>query len=265
MEYSTTQQVSADQARAAVSEAGFPNAVVQTSGTGGDYQISVRTGQISNTDQKEILEAIGGVADGADKVRDELIGPSLGDELRQKALIAFGVALLVQMLYLAIRFKWTFGVSAVAAMFHDVIIVLGLFAWLGKPIDGVFLAAALTIIGLSVNDTVVVFDRIREQWQKSRGREMAPVANQACLDTMPRTVNTGLGAMFILAALAVLGGDSLQDFAIALLVGLAVGTYSSVFMATPLYLQFHKKWPMAKAEPRKKRSVRDPGDTGAVV
>jgi SecD/SecF fusion protein len=82
---------------------------------------------------------------------------------------------------------------------------------------------------------------------------------------MPRTVNTGLGAMFILAALAVLGGDSLQDFAIALLVGLAVGTYSSVFTATPLYLQFHKKWPMAKAEPRKKRSVRDPGDTGAVV
>jgi len=169
------------------------------------------------------------------------------------------------MLYLAVRFKWTFGVSAVAAMFHDVIIVVGIFAWLGKPIDGVFLAAALTIIGLSVNDTVVVFDRIREQWRKTRGLDMAATANQACLDTMPRTVNTGLGAMFILAALAILGGDSLQDFAIALLLGLAVGTYSSVFTATPLSLMLHKKWPMAKAEPVKKKAARDPSDTGAVV
>jgi SecD/SecF fusion protein len=150
-------------------------------------------------------------------------------------------------------------------MFHDVVIVVGIFAWLGKPIDGVFLAAALTIIGLSVNDTVVVFDRIREQWRKTKGLDMATTANQACLDTMPRTVNTGLGAMFILAALAVLGGESLQDFAIALLLGLAIGTYSSVFMATPLSLMFHKKWPMAKAEPVKRKTQRDPSDTGAVV
>ena len=103
-------------------------------------------------------------------------------------------------------------------MFHDVVIVTGVFAWLDKPIDGVFLAAALTIIGLSVNDTVVVFDRIRERWfgyaSRSPSRE---VANKAAVETMPRTVNTGLGAMFILAALAVLGGDSLRDFAIALL------------------------------------------------
>ena len=180
-------------------------------------------------------------------------------------LIAFGIALAVQMLYLAIRFKWTIGASAVAAMFHDVIIVVGIFAWLGKPIDGVFLAAALTIIGLSVNDSVVVFDRIREQWQTTKERDMAKVANQACLDPMPRTVNTGLGAMFILAALAVLGGDSLQDFAIALLLGLAIGTYSSVFTATPLSLMFHKKWPLPKAEATKKRAVRDPSDSGAVV
>jgi SecD/SecF fusion protein len=144
--------------------------------------------------------------------------------------------------------------------------VVGLFAWLGKPIDGVFLAAALTIIGLSVNDSVVVFDRIREMWVGSRGKEFADVANTAVLETMPRTVNTGLGAMFILVTLAVLGGDSLRDFAIALVVGLAIGTYSSVFTATPLAVKLHKRWPMSSAPPVKKiRTQRDPADSGAVI
>jgi SecD/SecF fusion protein len=262
MEYSTTRPVTADEARAAVADAGFANAVVQESD---ENKIAVRTGQITNDEEVEVREAVGSVAGGATKERDELIGPSLGSELRQKALIAFGIALLVQMLYLAVRFKWTIGASAVIAMFHDVILVLGIFAWLGKPIDGVFLASALTIIGLSVNDSVVVFDRIRERWQGSKDRDYAAVANTATLETMPRTVNTGLGAMFILAALAVLGGDSLEDFAIALLLGLAIGTYSSVFTATPISVYLHKKWPMPKAEAGKKRQARDPSDSGAVV
>ena len=107
-------------------------------------------------------------------------------------------------------------------MAHDVVLVVGLFAWLDKPIDGIFLAAAMTIVGLSVNDTVVVFDRVRERWYGSEPEdEFNDLANKAAVETVPRTVNTGLGAMFILAALAFLGGDSLQDFAIALLVGLS--------------------------------------------
>lgn len=261
MEYSTNQPVTVDEARAAVSDAGFANAVVQESD---NDKIAVRTGQISNDDEFEIKEAIGEIAGGATKERDELIGPSLGSELRTKALIAFGIALLVQMLYLAVRFKWTIGASAVLAMFHDVVVVLGIFAWLGKPIDGVFLAAALTIIGLSVNDSVVVFDRIREEWQKTRETDFARVANQASIDTMPRTVNTGLGAMFILAALAFLGGDSLQDFAIALLLGLFIGTYSSVFVATPLASYLQERWPMPRAA-KVKRGPRAPDDSGAVI
>ena len=263
MEYSTTQPITADQARQAVADAGFANAVVQESD---NNKIAVRTGQISNQDQVRIRAAIGEIAGTATKERDELIGPSLGDELRTKALIAFGIALLVQMIYLAIRFKWTIGLSAVLAMFHDVVLVTGVFAWLDKPIDGVFLAAALTIIGLSVNDSVVVFDRIREAWHHTKSRDMVAVANQAALDTMPRTVNTGLGAMFILAALAILGGDSLQDFALALLLGLVIGTYSSVFTATPLSLLLHQRWPLPKSEPTKKnRPGRDPADSGAVL
>jgi len=263
MEYSTTQPLSADRAREAVVDAGFPSAVVQESD---NDKITVRTGQISNQDEVTIRESLSEAAGQATKERDELIGPSLGSELRTKALIAFGIALLAQMLYLGIRFKWTFGAAAVTAMFHDVILVLGVFAWLGKPIDGVFLAAALTIVGLSVNDTVVVFDRVRENWTGSKGKEFATVANTAALDTMPRTVNTGLGAMFILAALAVLGGDSLRDFSIALLLGLAIGTYSSVFTATPLAVILQKRWPLSStAKVRVSKESRAPSDSGAVL
>ena len=148
------------------------------------------------------------------------------------------MALAAQLGYLAIRFRWQWGAAAVTAMFHDVLLLVGVFAWLGKPIDGVFLAALLTVIGSSVNDSVVVFDRIRELAGALRGTRRRPpfasVANRACLQTVPRTVNTGLGAVFILTALALLGGDSLVDFAIALLIGIAVGTYSSMFLATPI-------------------------------
>jgi SecD/SecF fusion protein len=260
LEYSTSTPLTADQAREVVADVGYPEATVQETDQGA---ISVRVGQITDDERDEIEAAIDEAGGGATQERDEKIGASLGNELRDKALIAFAIALLVQMLYLAIRFKWTFGVSAVLAMFHDLLIVVGVFAWLEKPIDGIFLAAGMTIIGLSVNDTVVVFDRVRERWRLSKDEGFVEIANRAAVETMPRTVNTGLGAMFILAALAVLGGDSLRDFAIALLLGLLIGTYSSVFTATPLVTYLQERWPMARAQ--KVKVARDPEDSGAVL
>jgi SecD/SecF fusion protein len=261
LEITPTQTISADQAREAVAGAGFPEATVQEADGG---QITVRVGEISDDEAVAITDAVGDVAGGAVTEEDTAIGASLGDELRNKALIAFAIAFAAQLLYLAVRFKWTFGAAAVLAMLHDVIIVTGVFAWLDKPIDGVFLAAAMAIIGLSINDTVVVFDRIRERWFGSRDEPFDQVANLAAVETMPRTVNTGLGAMFILAALAVLGGDSLRDFAIALLLGLLIGTYSSVFTATPLLTYLQRISPLARAA-RVKRVVETPDDSGAVV
>jgi SecD/SecF fusion protein len=129
----------------------------------------------------------------------------------------------------------------VLAMLHDLLIVVGIFAWLGKPIDGVFLAAALTIIGVSVNDSIVTLDRVRELWSQNRTKPLPAVTNTALLQTAPRTINTGLGAMFILAALTFLGGSSLTDFALALLLGLIIGTYSSAFTAAPLMLVFEER------------------------
>ncbi|WP_351228982.1 protein translocase subunit SecD [Streptomyces sp. NPDC002133] len=238
IEYSTATPVAPDRARAALAEAGFPRAIVQTSG---ENQLTVRTHQLSNAQATEISETVSDLTRSANKLRDEAIGPSLGKELRQGAVIALAVALGAQLIYLAARFHWLFGTAAVAALAHDVVILIGIFAWLGKPIDGVFLAALLTVIGYSVNDSVVVFDRIRELRRRDRKTPFSRITNQALLQTLPRTVNTGMGAAFILTALAVLGGESLTDFALALLTGLAVGTYSSMFTATPLAIELHNR------------------------
>ncbi|MFE9677009.1 protein translocase subunit SecD [Streptomyces sp. NPDC006259] len=244
IEYSTTAPVSADRARDALADAGFPRAVVQTSG---EDALTVRTDELSNAEEARITETIDDLTGTAEKTRDELIGPSLGAELRRGAVIALGTALAAQLLYLAVRFRWTFGTAAVAAMAHDALILIGVFAWLGKPVDGVFLAALLTVIGYSVNDSVVVFDRVRELWPGGKtaaapGRTpFARVTNTAILQTVPRTVNTGMGAAFILSALALLGGDSLTDFALALLIGIVVGTYSSMFTAAPLAVELHSR------------------------
>ncbi|MFF7104077.1 protein translocase subunit SecD [Streptomyces nigra] len=238
IEYGTSSPVDPDRARAALADAGFPGAVVQESG---DRRISVRTDRLTNAEAAAVTEAVDAVGGGADKLRDETIGPSLGKELRQGALIALAVALGAQLLYLSARFRWLFGSAAVAALAHDVVILVGIFAWLGKPIDGVFLAALLTVIGYSVNDSVVVFDRVRDLMRRKPEAPFATVAERALLQTLPRTVNTGMGAAFILTALAVFGGDSLTDFALALLIGVAVGTYSSMFTATPLAVELHRR------------------------
>jgi SecD/SecF fusion protein len=266
IEVSTARPVDPDRARAVVAEAGFPTAVVHESG---DDDITVRTGELTDDEAARIREALADAGGGAEVVRDELIGPSLGDELRRNALIALGVALAAQLAYLAIRFRWTFGTGAVVALFHNVVIVLGIFAWLGKPIDGIFLAALLTIIGYTVNDSVVVFDRIREKWTESPGSPFPRVANAAILATLPRTVNTGISTLFILAALLVLGGDSLSDFALALLLGILVGTYSSNFTATPLAIELEARSPGSAPKPRSERRADDRGrqepNYGAVV
>jgi SecD/SecF fusion protein len=242
VEYTTSRPLTTEAAREAVAAAGLERGIVSKVGEG---NLSVRAGAFDDATEQRVRDALKARGAGdVQRLRDDKIGPSLGAELRNKALLALGIALAAQLAYLSLRFPWRWGAAAVLAMTHDVAILVGVFAWLGKPVDGVFLAALLTVVGYSVNDSVVVFDRIRELVRGQRGisprlrTPFAGLANAACLQTVPRTVNTGLGAVFILAALAVLGGRSLVDFAIALLIGILVGTYSSVFLATPLAITF---------------------------
>lgn len=234
IEYSTATPVDPDRARAALADAGFPRVVVQSSD---EEQLTLRTGRLTDPEEARVTDTVRNLGGTADKVGDHMVGPSLGKELRQAALSALVLALGAQLLYLAARFRWVFGTAAVTALAHDVIVLVGVFAWLGKPIDGVFVAALLTVIGYSGNNSVVVFDRIRERWRSGAGASFAQLTNRAILQTLPRTLNTGLGAAFIRTALAVLGGEALGDFALALLVGLVIGTYSSVFTAAPVALE----------------------------
>ena len=203
LEYDTQRDPDLDSVRQRVADIGFPRAVVQASGDG---NVTIRTGQVGRGDVERIQAAVEEVAGPATVVREEFVGPTIGNELRRKAAIALGLALVAQLAYLAVRFRWTYGAAAVGAMFHDVVLLLGVFALLGKELDGVFIAALLTVIGYSVNDSVVVFDRIREL-RRARPRDpLREVANDACLQTVPRTINTGLGALFILVALYAAGG-----------------------------------------------------------
>ncbi|MFJ8046007.1 protein translocase subunit SecD [Kitasatospora sp. NPDC096147] len=258
-QYGTAQRVDADAARAAVVEAGFPQAVVQSTG---DTGVSVRIKETGDGEQQRIRAALTEVTGELSVERDELIGPSLGSELRRYALIAFGLAVAAQLLYLTVRFRWTYAAAAVIAMVQDVLIVLGLFAWLGRPVDSVFLAALLTVVGYSVNDTVVVLDRLRELRRTSTVPSWAELADRAVAQTLPRTVNTGMGALFVLIALAFLGGDSLTDFSVALLAGVLVGTASTVFTAMPVTVLLQERYP--KQPPAGRPTGKAPsGRTGA--
>ena len=262
LEYDTERRADLDDVRGELAKRSLPRAVVQESGDG---NVTVRTAELTAAEEQEVVAAVEAVGGTAREVRDEFVGPTIGNELRRKAFIALALALVAQLLYLAVRFRWTYGTAAVLAMFHDVTILLGVFAWLGKELDGVFLAALLTVIGYSINDSVVVFDRIREQRRARSSEPLVVVANDACLHTVPRTINTGLGAVFILVVLYLLGGDTLTDFALALLIGIVVGTYSSIFTAAPLAVVLERPPtpPPARGAPLRPQAARAPRATAA--
>lgn len=260
LEYRTSEPVDIDLLRSELNQAGLDGLVAQTSGDG---QVALRTAALTDTERDQVRATVESVAGTAEVVRDEFIGPTIGSELRRNALLALGIALTGQLLYLAMRFRWTYGAAAVVGMAHDVAILIGVFAWLGKPIDGVFLAALLTVIGYSINDTVVIFDRVRERRTAEPKRALAQLTNDALLQTLPRTVNTGMGALFILVALYVLGGDTLSDFALALIIGTTVGMYSSLLVASPIFLTLERLRPPPAPAVRPRTS--QPRKDGAVV
>ncbi|MHA6616417.1 protein translocase subunit SecD [Pseudonocardia sp. DLS-67] len=239
VEFTTSDPITAEQARAAVAAAGYPDLQVTTTGDGA---VALRSGELDDAAVGALRDALAGAGGGADLLRDEMIGPSLGAELARGGIIALVVALAAQFAYLAFRFRWTLGAGAVAALFANVVVVIGLFAWTGRTADGVFLAALLTVIGYSVNDTVVVFDRVREHWARRANEPFHRVVGSAVLSTLPRTVNTGVSTLVILTMLLFLGGATLADFALALIVGIVVGTISTIAVAGPVAILLQRRW-----------------------
>jgi preprotein translocase SecF subunit len=168
--------------------------------------------------------------------RVEFVGPQVGKELKVKGVMAVVAAMLGIMAYVWFRFEWQFGVAAVITLVHDVFAVLGFMALLGRNFDLSSLAALLMVAGFSINDTVVIFDRIREMMRKYRKKPMAEIANLAINDTLSRTVMTSLVTLLSLVALAVFGGEVIRGFTEALLFGFVVGTYSSIYVASAILL-----------------------------
>ncbi|MFO7790255.1 MAG: protein translocase subunit SecF, partial [Bacteroidales bacterium] len=188
------------------------------------------------------------------------VGPSIADDILRKAYIAVGIALIVIFLYLLIRFrKWQYSVGAITALVHDVMVVLGIFSIFytimpfSLEIDQAFIAAILTVVGYSINDTVVVFDRIREFMKTYPKRESKSNINNALNSTVSRTFSTSLSTFFVLLTIFIFGGEVIRGFVFALLIGVIVGTYSSLFVATPVAFEMMKENKKTSKKPAKKK------------
>ncbi len=172
-----------------------------------------------------------------------LVSPSMSTTLRKKALYAFVAGMLGILLYLTIRFEFRFAVGATVAIFHDMLFVVAVLALTKKQIDATAIAALLTIAGYSVNDTVVIYDRVRENIRKYRDNDYVAVFNRSINETLSRTVLTVLTTLFVVACLFFFGGETLHIFSFALLIGFVIGTYSSIFIATSLLIDWHRLKP----------------------
>lgn len=225
--------------------------VVSISSSGDEY--TIKTKPLEGEKINSIGEALNKKFGKVEERRVENVGPVIGNELKIKALQALLLASLVIVLYITFVFRkvpkpassFRFGICAIAALLHDVILLLGIFAILGKfkgvEVDTLFVTALLTVIGFSVHDTIVVFDRIRENLLKNIGRKFEEVANVSVVQTLGRSLNTSLTVIFVLLALLLFGGETIKWFVAALLVGIISGTYSSIFNATALLVWWEEK------------------------
>lgn len=219
----------------------------------GDKTYIIRTKPLESDALNNLKTEIASSAGSFEVRREENIGPTIGNELKQKSAIALIISCVAIVLYIAFSFRkvpkptssWRFGIAAVVALIHDVLIVVGAFAFFGKyfhvEIDSLFVTALLTIIGFSVHDTIVVFDRIRENLPKHLSKSFSDVANISITQTLARSLNTSLTVVFVLFALLVFGGESIKWFVVALLIGIISGTYSSIFNATAFLAYWEEK------------------------
>jgi preprotein translocase subunit SecF len=239
IEVSYGQAVELEPVRAALTGDGFEDAIVQHFGTARD--VLVRLAPRAGIEQKQlgerVLAALGQVGAGQVELRRvEVVGPQIGEEITEQGGLAMLAALGAILVYVSLRFEFRFALGAVLALFHDVIITLGFFSVTWLDFDLTVFAAVLALIGYSLNDTIVVYDRIRENFRKVRRGTTIDIMNLALNETLSRTLMTGVTTMLVLVALLAFGGELLRNFTIALVVGVLFGTYSSVYVATTLAL-----------------------------
>lgn len=204
--------------------------------------IELKSNKLENADATAMFDEIKNEYKLDDKaiLSEEQIGASIGKELTSKALIALAIATIAMLIYIGIRFEFKFGAAAIIALVHDVLITLSFYAIFNITLNSPFIAAILTIVGYSINDTIVVFDRIRENLKQMRGKSVEEIANVSIRQTIARSINTSLTTLITIAAVFVFV-PSIREFTLPLIVGILAGSYSSIFIASPLWVIFKRK------------------------
>ncbi len=244
LEYQTTQPITVTEVQDALAPTDLKTKTVQLVG---DTGFVLKTDALSEDQHNQVKDTLTKGLAGASEKSYATIGPVIGKDQTQKAVVRVVIASLAIIFYIAWAFRrvprpmnsWRFGFSAVVALLHDLLFVVGMFALLGRflpyvEVDSLFVTALLTIMGFSVHDTIVVFDRIRENLRLNPGGNFEQIANMSVAQTLARSLNTSLTVLIVLLTLFLLGGESTKGFVLALLIGIAVGTYSSIFFATPM-------------------------------
>lgn len=212
------------------------------------HDVLIRTRPLSSQEIERVDAALGDAFGSVEILRTELVGPVVGAELVRRALLAVALASLGILVYVSLRFEFKFAVAAIAALLHDAIIATGVVSALGVEVNSPFIAAILTVIGYSLNATIVIFDRVRENLRIRKGESLFDLLNRSLNETLARTIHTSATTLLALVTLFIFGGSTLRDFILVLLVGLTVGTYSSMMVANPLWWLWKEREERRRAE-----------------
>ncbi|WP_334110434.1 protein translocase subunit SecF [Thermodesulfitimonas autotrophica] len=240
--------------RQVLADFGLEKSLIQKSGPS---SFIIRTRALDENESGKVVAALDSRLGGMTLLRNEKVGPVIGKELTQKAILAVLIASVLMLVYIAIRFEFKQGVAAVVALLHDALVVLGVFSLFQIEVDSSFVAAVLTILGYSINDTIIIFDRIRENIKTKRVTgPLEDVINVSIWQTMARSINTVLAVLFVLVALYLFGGSTIKNFVLALIVGVLSGCYSSICNASPLWYDLRRLGKEKKAPSGGKASAR---------
>ena len=266
MEVAYVQSADVGKIRETVSGLGYADVIVQNFGTSRDVMIRlpVQKGATSAQQSEQVLTALKAADPEVTLRRTEFVGPQVGEELVHSGLMALGMVILGIVIYLAFRFEWKFGVAAVIANLHDIVIILGFFAFFQWEFSLAVLAGVLAVLGYSVNESVVIFDRIREAFRKFRKLSTPEVIDHAITSTMSRTIITHASTEAMVLSMFFFGGPSLHYFALALTIGILFGIYSSVFVAAAIAMWLGVKREDLVKSPKKDHDANDP-NAGAAV
>jgi len=230
-------QVSAADVRAALAEVDQDKAEVQKSGS----DFFIRTNELTQEQTNELMAVLKAEFDSVEFLGAESVGATIGNELTRNALFSLLIAGVLMLIYITYRFEWAYGVAAVIAILHNVLVVLGVFSLFQWEISSSFIAAVLTIIGYTINDTIIIFDRVRENLRMKRKEPFELLLNKSVMQTLNRTINTVLTTILPLIALLLFGGATIKFFMLAMLAGFIVGAYTSIFISSPLLYEIKNK------------------------